>query len=88
MNIETVTQIITFTILFFTAILQIRNFLKYRLTNGANETRIVLFLANLAFITHTVRLYLDYSQGFFFTGGILCLFYLYSKGWIREKFKI
>lgn len=94
MKPETVTQLITLTLLFLMFLLQVRNFIKYRAENGANRTRIILMITTLAFMTHTVRLILDFAQGYFFALGILGYLYLYmqdwidqTRAWIKDKFK-
>lgn len=88
MNFDTMTQILTLAVLSATMVLQGMNAYKYWKTNGANTTRVVLMLVNFSFITHTVRLMLEYSNGYFFTLGIVFLFSLYSKDWIRDKLNI
>lgn len=88
MKFDTMTQVLTLVVLSATMILQGMNAYKYWKTNGANTTRVVLMLVNFSFITHTVRLMLEYTNGYFFTLGIIFLFSLYSKDWIRDKLKI
>lgn len=94
MKAETVTQSITLTLLFLVFMLQVRNFVKYRSENGANRTRIILIITTVAFMTHTIRLILDITQGYFFAIGILGYLYLYmqdwidqTRAWIKDKFK-
>lgn len=75
--------IVALTILNITHVFQILNFIKYRnIKNGANETRIIFFLALVSFQIHLWRLHLGYAQGYFFLGGLCLLLWLFLKGYV------
>lgn len=86
MRIEMVTQLITLACLLFTATFQIRNFIKYKKTNGAQIKRIFLMLITTCFILHTVLLMTGRYYGYFFTAGVLFFLLMYSE-WIDEVLK-
>ena len=76
------------------AFFQIRNFIKYKKTNGANFVRICLFLMNCFLIAHNVRLMFGLREGYFFASLSVAWFALQFQDWVyalilrvKEKLK-
>jgi hypothetical protein len=75
--------IVSLVLLNVTHAFQIHNFLTYRdVKNGANETRIVFFLALLCMQIHIWRVHFDMAQGYFFLAGLVFMLYLFIKGYM------
>lgn len=85
MKPEMIVQVTTLTFLLITVTLQIRNFVKYNDKDSSNTTRVVMILATTFFIVHTIRLILDYAQGYFFACGVFCLLFLFSRDWFAKN---
>src|SRR5687768_9496909 len=74
--------------------LQIKNYLKYRDTNGHLKKRIVMCLSVLFLITHVIRLMFDITTGAFLFFHVITWLMIYdainiSSVWelIKSKFK-
>jgi hypothetical protein len=75
-------KILSLIVYLLIGLFQVRNFIKYRKTNGANYTRICLFFINCFLITHNIRLMLGYTEGYFFASMSLAWFALQFQDWI------
>lgn len=69
---------LSFAILLYILTMQIHNFVKYRLKNGANRKRIILMTSCICLIIHVVKLMLGHSSGFFLFMSILIGSFLYD----------
>lgn len=79
---------LTVAILSVTIFFQVRNFIKYRKTNGANMMRIKMLLTSMLFMIHSIRLILDITIGLFFLLGVLTFLWVYNPidwEWIKSK---
>jgi hypothetical protein len=85
-NGELIAQIITLIVLILTMVFEVRNFIKYRLKNGANQKRIILFLTTACFTIHTIRLIMGNDQGFFFGAGVIFFLLLFFDERIKAFF--
>ena len=57
--------------------LQGRNFMKYKKTNGANTTRILVFSSTLCSAVHSVRFIVGQPEIYFFTGAVFAFSLIY-----------
>lgn len=88
MKIELITQILTLIALLITLFFQIRNFVKYKETDEANVKRIFLMLMTVCFSAHIVLLMFKFSEGFFFTAGVVIFLLLYNDWFEKLRVKI
>lgn len=71
-------NILTLIILLYVLYLQIVNFWKYKVKNGANRTRIILFISVVCLAIHVVRLMLGITNGFFLVLHVVTWLVLYE----------
>jgi hypothetical protein len=61
------------------AVLQLRNIIKYKKTNGALRTRITFVVLWVTMFIHCFAVYNHRATGIFFTVGIIALLSLYFR---------
>lgn len=73
---------------------QVRNFIKYRGTNGYLRKRVIMILSTVFLIIHCIRLSLDEATGIFLLGHIVAIAMIFEMfslkpvlSWIKSKFK-
>jgi hypothetical protein len=85
-------KFISLSIYLLIAVFQIRNFIKYKKTNGANFIRICLFMINCFLIAHNARLILGFDEGYFFSSMSVVWFAMqfsdWLPKWVKEKLRI
>lgn len=77
-------------ILLFVLYLQIKNLLKYRATNGAQRTRIILLVSVICLVIHIIRLILGVTTGIFLLLHVVTWLILYEGDkldWLLDKIK-
>lgn len=73
-------KVVTALILGLMMYMQVRNFIKFAKNNGANYTRVAVFLSTGCSFAHTIHLMnIEQAHGGFFFGAVLCFFTLYVK---------
>jgi uncharacterized membrane protein SirB2 len=85
MTLHMIMKFISLAVFLTISILQIRNFSKYKKTNGANTVRIVLFLINACFVAHNVRLLLGFNEGYFFSSMAALWMFLYLNALMKAE---
>lgn len=60
--------------------MQVMNFIRYRKNNGANYTRVAVFLSTLCSFIHTIHIMgIKEVHGGFWFGAVICFFTIYLK---------
>lgn len=79
MKFELITQLATIALLGVMIHLQIRNFVRYSKSNGANTTRIIVASSTLFSFIHAILLIFGYSHGYFFSAAVVCFSLIYLR---------
>lgn len=82
MTTEMIFKLLALTCFILIGVFQIRNFYKYRMTNGANFTRGCLFLINLLMGIHQVRLLFTDEHAYYFAAMAGVWFVMQFQDWI------
>lgn len=79
MNEVSVVNTVVILLLAYQVFLQLRNFFKYHLTNGANRQRVIMFICAVILLVHAARHY-QYRPMYFL------LFYTLLQLWLYDGY--
>ena len=74
---ELIIEIATVAMCCILLFLQVRNFFKYKKTNGANTTRILVFSSTLCSTIHSAMFFFGKPEIYFFTGAVFAFSLIY-----------
>ena len=70
---------VTAALLVFMMYLQVKNFIKFHLKNGANQMRVLIFMSSACMFVHSIRLMLGMSDGSFLLVSVAIYLAIYFK---------
>lgn len=88
MAVDIITRILTLMVLILVTYLVGYRYIRFRRTDPIDTRKVLVILALLCSIAHTIRLLLGYTQGYFFTIAVLCVVYVAFKDWVVALFVI